>query len=303
MSNIEGQPDAEIDNVDEETPTTELPHKVWARAFGVNLCFMSDNVELLDDATERAKEALVGNLEIIQACSTPHEFGLFVDKEGNYVLRQDRRNARHGRVRQYFLKYFDSMLRIKIAEYAQNRVFLHAGVVGWRGKAIVFPGDSFAGKSTLVAEFVRAGADYYSDEYAVLDCDGRVHPFPRPISLRCRKPNEESYEISRISAESLGGKVGSRPLPIGYILFTKYEDNIQWSPDILTPGQAVIEIISQTIPIRYAPQFSLKVLKKITTNAILLKSYRGDASEFVKSFLDFVDNKALLAKMLNTYSI
>jgi len=44
-------------------------------------------------------------------------------------------------------------------------------------------------------------------------------------------------------------------------------------------------------------------LKKITTNAILLKSYRGDASEFVKSFLDFVDNKALLAKMLNTYSI
>jgi hypothetical protein len=31
-----------------------------------------------------------------------------------------------------------------------------------------------------VAELVRAGATYYSDEFAVLDSRGRVHPFPRP---------------------------------------------------------------------------------------------------------------------------
>ena len=63
-------------------------------------------------------------------------------------------------------------------------VFLHAGVIGWRDRAFVFPGPSFAGKSTLIAELVRAGATYYSDEYAVVDEDGRVHPYARALQMR-----------------------------------------------------------------------------------------------------------------------
>src|SRR5262249_36261820 len=41
-------------------------------------------------------------------------------------------------------------LRWHIAQAARRRIFLHAGVVGWQGRAIVLPGRSFAGKSTLV---------------------------------------------------------------------------------------------------------------------------------------------------------
>ena len=66
---------------------------------------------------------------------------------------------------------------VHVANYAPDRVFVHAGVVAWRGRALVLPGTSFAGKTTLVAELVRAGAIYYSDEYAVLDEQGRVHPY------------------------------------------------------------------------------------------------------------------------------
>jgi len=57
-------------------------------------------------------------------------------------------------------------------------------VVAWRGRAILLPGRSYVGKSTLVMELVRAGAVYYSDEYAVLDARGRVHPFAQPVALR-----------------------------------------------------------------------------------------------------------------------
>ena len=77
---------------------------------------------------------------------------------------------------------FESDLRIFVAEFAKHRVFVHAGVVGWKGRAIVIPGRSYSGKSTLVAELVRAGATYYSDEYAVFDARGRVHPFQNPSS-------------------------------------------------------------------------------------------------------------------------
>src|SRR4051812_15498788 len=52
-----------------------------------------------------------------------------------------------------------------VAERAPDHLFVHAGVVGWEGRAIVMPGASFAGKTTLVQAWLEAGATYYSDEF------------------------------------------------------------------------------------------------------------------------------------------
>src|ERR1700749_2073931 len=49
---------------------------------------------------------------------------------------------------------FESDLRLAVAESARRRVFVHAGVVGWKGRAILVPGRSFTGKTTLTAELV-----------------------------------------------------------------------------------------------------------------------------------------------------
>src|SRR5687767_2598740 len=87
-----------------------------------------------------------------------------------------------GRVRKFHLLYagitrrarsldtdevFDTLeadLRQAVAANARRSVFVHAGVVGWKGRAILVPGRSGSGKTTLVSELVRAGAIYYSDE-------------------------------------------------------------------------------------------------------------------------------------------
>ena len=94
--------------------------------------------------------------------------------------------ARFARTRDFedLLDRFESHLQLTVAEYAPRHVFVHAGVVGWKGRAIVIPGMSFSGKSTLVAELLRAGATYYSDEYAAIDEHGRVHPYARDLKIR-----------------------------------------------------------------------------------------------------------------------
>ena len=92
--------------------------------------------------------------------------------------------------------------------------------------------------------------------------------------------------------EELGGRAGSTGIPVGWVFLTSFEKDSQWNPKTLSSGKGVLEMLSQTIPIRYAPEFSLKVLKKVATRAIILKSPRFDASAFAKLFLDFVDNKA-----------
>ena len=71
-----------------------------------------------------------------------------------------------------------------MAEFARRRVFLHAGAVAWNGLGIVIPGGTMSGKTSLVRELLQAGALYYSDEYAVLDDLGRLHPYPQPLGVR-----------------------------------------------------------------------------------------------------------------------
>src|SRR5262245_100418 len=64
------------------------------------------------------------------------------------------------------VKAFEQNLQIWGASMAPRLAFVHAGVVGWRGKAIVIPGFSHSGKSTLTAALVRAGATDWSDKSA-----------------------------------------------------------------------------------------------------------------------------------------
>ena len=47
---------------------------------------------------------------------------------------------------------------IVLAEHAVDRIFLHCGVIAIDGRALLLPGRSFAGKTTLTAALVRAGA-------------------------------------------------------------------------------------------------------------------------------------------------
>lgn len=177
---------------------------------------------------------------------------------------------------------FESDLRIFVAEFARDRVFVHAGVVGWKGKAIVIPGRSYSGKSTLVAELVRAGATYYSDEYAVFDARGRVHPFAKPLELR----QQGVYKQSKIEVTELGGQPGTRPLPVGMVLMTQFKDGALWRPRRLTAGKAVLEILSNTVSARRDPERALTTLQRVTAQADVWKGVRGHATEVVPAMLE-----------------
>src|ERR1043165_8450329 len=136
--------------------------------------------------------------------------------------------GRFGRTKdfEFILKTFETHLQLLVADNARRRVFVHAGVVGWKNQAVLIPGMSFSGKTTLVSKLVQAGATYYSDEYAVLDENGLVHPYPRPLGVR--RPNE--FESSRVDVASLGGICGSRPLPVRLVIATKYRAGAKWRP-------------------------------------------------------------------------
>jgi len=185
---------------------------------------------------------------------------------------------------EWILKAFESDLQLLVADNARRRTFVHAGVVGWKNQAIVIPGMSFSGKTTLVSKLVQAGAKYYSDEYAVLDEQGRVHPFARPLGIR--QPKE--FETTRVDVASLGGTPGSRPLPVRLVISTKYQAGATWRPRQLTPGRGVLELLANTVSAQSQPRLAFATLPNAIRSAEILKGVRGEADEVVEAILERV---------------
>jgi hypothetical protein len=178
------------------------------------------------------------------------------------------------------LGVLDSQIRMHIAMHAPDHVFVHAGVVGMRERAIVLPGSSFAGKTTLVAALVRAGAEYWSDEYAALDAHGLVHPYAKPLSVR-----NHSYVAEERTIESLGGRAGDRPLPIGLIAFAHYRRGASWTPQQCTRGAGAIKLLKHTIPARTRPEQALEAIRHAATDALVLEGDRGEADQTAAALL------------------
>ncbi len=174
----------------------------------------------------------------------------------------------------------ESDLRLYVALWAHRRVFVHAGVVGWKEKAIVLPGPSHSGKSSLVAALIRSGATYYSDEYAVLDARGRVHPYPAPLSLRT--PGERPV---RQAPTALASPAALKPLTVGLVAVSQYRPRSQWRPQSLTRGQGILALLANTVPARLKPAMALSTLRRAISHAPILKGARGEAEAMVDLLL------------------
>ena len=178
------------------------------------------------------------------------------------------------------MESLETELRRVVAEFAPRRVFVHAGVVGWRGRAILVPGPTFTGKTTLVAQLVRAGATYYSDEYAPIDGRGRVHPFAKPLSVR------EGFGRGRdLPARALGGRTGSGPVPLGAVVLTSYRPGARWRPRRRSEGEGALALVANAVAARSRPERVMAALGSAMPGTMVLSGTRGEATDTARAIL------------------
>jgi hypothetical protein len=198
-------------------------------------------------------------------------------KRFNVAYANDSRFARDLDVEKVLRQVESEMQRI-VAEEAETHHFFHAGVVEWGGKAVLIPGRTMSGKSSLVVEFLRAGASYYSDEYAVIDSKGRVHPFPRRVVTR----DSEGRLAREIDPGEFGTTIGNKPLPVGIVLLTRYRADANWDPRRLSAAKSILALLSNSLSARRDPARAIKVLHRIAASSKAFKSSRGEASQVVR---------------------
>jgi hypothetical protein len=254
------------------------------RSYGVRIGIRTNRRELLDQILDYApplwKPTSVSCVE--RMFSFRWGGGSSSTRGSSHVLLDSLETAVKSRSLKTILEAFQVRLKMYVAEMARRRIFVHAGVVGWQGKAIIVPGRSMSGKTSLVAELVRAGATYYSDEYAVLDMFGRVHPYPEPLAIR----NDGSARQKKLRAEEIGGVTGIKPLPVGQVIVTRYQTGARWRPTKLSAGQALLELLANTIPARRKPEVVIPTLRGAVLQATAVKSFRGEARHIARLILE-----------------
>jgi hypothetical protein len=179
----------------------------------------------------------------------------------------------------------ESSVHLQVAALTDQVAFVHAGVVAWRGRALILPGPSHSGKSTMVASLIAAGGTYYSDEYAVIDLEGRIRAFPRQLRLRCAVEQKSSAGpiASTVNGEAI------EPLQPAWIMNLRYRPDGVWDPKELTPGQTLLALLENTVAVRRQPELSLRTLGLAVGSSIGWQSERGEADNATREIVRLMD--------------
>jgi hypothetical protein len=252
-------------------------------SFGVRILISASDSELV----EQLRQILPPGWSPCRAAATTTRFTLLADPKGTYWVAKEGKGIARGVDLDLALELLESQLRVHIGEHSPAAIFVHAGVVARRGRALVLPGVSFAGKTTLVAELIRAGAVYYSDEFALVDEHGHVGPYAKPLSVR-----GDDLAQTNHGADAFGGTVGVDPLPVGAIVVTHYRPDAEWNPRRLTTGEGVLALLANTVPAQSRPAESLRALRRAAEGAVIIESDRGEAATVVPLLLAELERSA-----------
>ncbi len=206
-----------------------------------------------------------------------------IDPDGS--MRYERHDHRRDPVAEAVGSTIDELvddLHLTIALHAVDEVFVHAGVVAWNDRAILLPGRSHAGKSTLVHALLDAGATYLSDEYARITADGRIAPYPRPIHLRTPTGR-------RLIDPNDLGDVAETPVSPGLLVFTRYAATGEFRPRPVSPGQAALELLDNTVIADLEPERASAAVATVARVARAIRSERADAASAAAHILTLAD--------------
>jgi hypothetical protein len=253
-----------------DLPQTADQNEIAFEAYGVRLAVQASEQVVLD----RVREFLPPGSQPCPPDAVECRFSLTRSEVGTYSISRDGKQLSGTRSLQLdlALELLDSQLRIYLGRTAPNAVFVHAGTVSHRGVAMVMPAMSFAGKTTLVAALVRAGAVYYSDEFAVIDRDGFVSPYAKALSIR-----GDGWAQTDHAVESQGGVAGKERVPLGMIVITTYRPDAEWTPKPVSRGTGAMALLANAVPARERSEEVMKSISRAAEGSVVIESDRGEA--------------------------
>jgi len=177
------------------------------------------------------------------------------------------------------------LLDVEVVRRLNTLRAVHAGAVLWDERVLLLPGATHAGKSSLVAELLRCGATYFSDEYALIDPCGYVHPYPRPMLLRNGSP--EQFPVLPIECNA---QVGRSRAPVGWILSVEYQPAMGWQIDPISQSEALLLLLRNTPHVMTEVQGTVQTFQCAVAGAACYAGSRPDVVDAAEEILQLIRN-------------
>jgi hypothetical protein len=155
----------------------------------------------------------------------------------------------------------------------QHALLIHgACVAGPLGGAVLLPGGTGAGKSTLTAACVAAGLTYLTDELIALERGASsVTPYAKPLSL----------DDGRLVPASSLGRVAGHPATPRALVFPRYQPGAAVSETPLDPGWTLMALTAHVIQPAGLSRTALTWLAGLALTCPARQITYGDAAQVV----------------------
>jgi serine kinase of HPr protein (carbohydrate metabolism regulator) len=266
-------------NIDERLSKIKWREKFGFECYGVKIAIRIDDSNL----RRKMEEVLPRISRICDYGEPKHIVSLVVnaDEESNGLYYNDEIAMEFGRLKDSLWEYIGEKILLVLAMNSlPSKFYIHAGAVGWNDFGILLPGTSRAGKTTLTRDFIKAGADYFSDDCVILDDKGYLFPFPRPLAVRTESGDRHIRE-----AEYYGAKTAADKMKLKLILFAQFEENCEWSPEPVTRGQGIMELMNNFYiksSIGLTPGEIISSLNEISGRVEIYRGKRSDTQSVIE---------------------
>jgi hypothetical protein len=179
---------------------------------------------------------------------------------------------------------------------------VHAAAASWRGRGLLFPAPMDSGKTTLVAGLIRTGLRYLTDEAALIDQNGWLHPYPKTLSLR--PPSVEAIpDVKRslppefawrsrlkyhVTPRDLGSRAIGPPCPVRFMIVPSYVPGSSTMLDALSRPAALMDLATNCFNLSRFGAEGLALLGRVAKNAQCYTLRMGDLDSAVTMVLDLV---------------
>jgi hypothetical protein len=180
-------------------------------------------------------------------------------------------------------------------------VAVHAGAVAVRDAGLLLSGPAEAGKSTLTAGLVCAGASYLGDEAVGIDAAaGRLLAYPKPLTLDPGShhlfPDLADIAVAgsgtdrrwHVPVHAIRRDAVATDAPLTHVVLCQYESGATTALHELSRAETVYELAEQTFRFKERPRRSLDTLATAVAAASCHRLIVGDLDAAVRAVLELV---------------